>query len=100
MNPGMIKKLQKLQKEMMETQKELENATFIGTAGGVVTVEMKGTKIITDIKILPEAVEGPDDIDMLQDTIMAAVNNAMSIVDKTTEEKMSKYSAGLGGFGF
>lgn len=100
MNPGMIKKLQKLQKEMMETQKELENAIFSGTAGGVVTVQMKGTKEITDIKILPEAIEGPDDIEMIQDTIMAAVNNAMAIVDKTTEEKMSKYSAGLGGFGF
>lgn len=100
MNAGMLKKMQKLQKEMMETQKELENSIFQGTAGGVVTVEMKGTKEVTSIKIDPDAVEGPEDLEMLQDTILTALNNAMALVDQTTQEKMAKYTAGLGGFGF
>lgn len=99
MNAGMLKKMQKLQKEMMETQRELENSIFQGTAGGVVTVEMKGTKEVTSITIDPDAID-PEDAEMLQDTIMAAINNAMALVDQTTQEKMSKYTAGLGGFGF
>ncbi len=99
MNQGMIKKMQKLQKEMMQTQKELENSVFQGTAGGVVTVEMKGTKEVVSVTINPDAID-PEDAEMLQDTIMAAFNNAAALVDKTTEEKMSKYTAGLGGFGF
>ncbi|QVK21228.1 YbaB/EbfC family nucleoid-associated protein [Mycoplasmatota bacterium] len=100
MNPAMLKKIQKLQKEMMETQKELENSVFTGTAGGVVTVNIKGTKELVGIKINPEAMEGPEDIEMLEDTIVAAVNNAMKSVDKETELKMGKYSNMLGGFGF
>ncbi|XMB86235.1 YbaB/EbfC family nucleoid-associated protein [Mycoplasmatota bacterium WC44] len=100
MNPGMLKKIQKLQKEMMQTQKELEESVFTGTAGGVVTVEVKGTKKVLSVKIDPEAVEGPDDIEMLEDTILAAINNAMTNVDKETEAKMGKYTSGLGGLPF
>lgn len=100
MNPAMLKKIQKLQKEMLQTQKELEQTVFTGTAGGVVTVEMKGTKEVVSIKISPEAIEGPEDVEMLEDTLLAAINNAMSNVDKETEQKMSKYTSGLGGLPF
>jgi len=100
MNPGMLKKIQKMQKEMLETQKELENTVFTGTAAGVVTVQMMGTKEVIGISIDPDAFESKEDIEMIQDTIVAAVNNASSNVDRETEAKMSKYANMMGGFGF
>ncbi len=100
MNPGMMKKIQKLQKEMMETQKEIENTVFTGTAGGVVSVDVKGTKELINVTINPEAMESPDDVEMIEDTIVVAVNNALKQVDKETELKMGKYSSMLGGVGF
>ena len=95
MNPGMIKKLQKMQRDMVKAQKELEESTFYGSAGGkIVTVEFTGDKRMQNITINPEAIEGPEDIEMLQDTIVAAVNDCTKQIDSETESVMSQFTGG------
>ena len=95
MNPGMIKKLQKMQRDMVRAQKELEASTFYGSAGGkMVTVEFTGDKTMKDIVIDPEAMESPEDIEMVQDTIIAAVNDCMKKIDSETESTMSQFTGG------
>ncbi len=96
MNAGMIKKLQKLQKEMQETQERLQMTEFTGTASGV-RVVMLGSHQVVDIKISQELLE---DVEMLQDAVLAALNNAVEVVDKTTNQEMSKFTAGMGIGGF
>ncbi len=97
MNPAMIKKMQKMQKEMVKTQKELEEKEYTMTAGGFLSITAKGTKEILAIKIDPEAIEGADDIEMLEDTLIATINNIYGEIDKEAEEAMSQFTAGLGG---
>lgn len=99
MNPGMIKKLQKMQRDMVKAQKELEASTFYGSAGGkMVTVEFTGDKVMRNITIDKEVVEDPEDLDMLQDTIIAAVNDCMKTIDTETESVMSQFTGGgMGG---
>lgn len=95
MNPGMIKKLQKMQRDMIKAQKELEASTFYGSAGGkMVTVEFTGDKQMRNITIDPEAVESPEDIEMLQDTIIAAVNDCIKKIETETESVMSQFTGG------
>ena len=95
MNPGMIKKLQKMQRDMVNAQKELEASTFYGSAGGkMVEVEFYGNKTMKDIKIMPEAIEDKEDIDMLQDTILAAINDCMKKINDETESVMSQFTGG------
>lgn len=96
----MLRKLKKMQDEMLQTQKEIEETVFKASAGGVVTVEMYGTKELKSVKIDEgfEA-EGKEDYEMLSDMIVAASNEACKQIDKTTADKMAKYSALTGGFG-
>lgn len=95
MNPGMIKKLQKMQREMVKAQKELEASTFYGSAGGkMVTVEFTGDKTMKNIVIDPEALESQEDIEMIQDTIIAAVNDCIRKIDSETESVMSQFTGG------
>ena len=95
MNPGMIKKLQKMQKDMVDAQKELEASTFYGSAGGkMVEVEFYGSKMMKEISIKPEAIEDKEDIDLLQDMIVAAVNDCMKKIDDETQSVMSKFTGG------
>ena len=95
MNPGMIKKLQKMQGEMVEAQKELEASTFYGSAGGkMVTVEFTGDKRMKNMTINPEAFESQDDIEMIQDTIISAVNDCIKKIDSETESVMSQFTGG------
>ncbi|MEC9484647.1 MAG: YbaB/EbfC family nucleoid-associated protein [Candidatus Izemoplasma sp.] len=95
MNPGMIKKLQKMQKDMVKAQKELEASTFYGSAGGkMVTVEFTGDKQMRNITIEPDAIEDAEDLDLLQDTIIAAVNDCMKKIDDETESVMSEFTGG------
>jgi DNA-binding YbaB/EbfC family protein len=95
MNPGMIKKLQKMQRDMVRAQKELEASTFYGSAGGkMVTVEFTGDKKMTNITIDPEAMESPEDIEMVQDTIIAAVNDCIKKIESETESVMSQFTGG------
>ena len=94
----MMRKLMKMKQEMEETQEEIQRTEFKASSGGIVTVTVLGTKEITEIKVSDDfEVEGKEDIDMLTDMIIAACNQAYKDVEKTTEEKMSKYQALLGG---
>ena len=95
MNPGMIKKLQKMQRDMVQAQQELEASTFYGSAGGqIVKVESTGDRKMKNITINPEAIESADDIEILQDTIIAAVNDCIKKIDDETESVMSQFTGG------
>lgn len=98
MNPNMIKKLQQMQKEMVKAQKELEASVFYGTAGGqAVQVEFNGAKEMLKLSVNEEAFDLPEDLEMLQETIVAAINDCMRKIDEETQETMGKFSQGLGG---
>ena len=91
----LMKQAQKMQEEMMKTQEELENRTFKSTAGGgAVTAEVSGKRLITALTIDPEAVD-PDDVEMLQDMIIVAVNAALAEAERTSSETMSMLTGGL-----
>lgn len=91
----MMKQVQQMQKKMEEAQKEIEVATVTATSGGgVVEVEANGKKEIVSVKIDPEAVD-PEDVEMLEDLILTAVNDAIAQVDKLSEEKMGKVTGGM-----
>ena len=92
---AMLKQAQKLQKEMLDTQEKINSAEFIGKSS-IVTVKMTGAKELTDVKIDLEKIE-EDDIDLLQDMIMVAVNDAIKQINKETESKMGKYTQGMPG---
>lgn len=92
---NMMKQIQKMQKEMELAQEKLEEQTFEATAGGgAIRVEMNGKKEVTQIELKPEIVD-PDDIEMLQDLIMVAINEVIQVVDKTSSDTMSKYTGGM-----
>ena len=92
---ALMRQAQKMQDDMKAKQAELEAAEYTGSASGeMVTVRMNGKHEITAVKIKPEAVD-PDDIEMLEDLIAAAVNSAAAAVDKDSEEEMSKMTGGL-----
>ena len=96
----MMRKLMKMKQEMEETQKELNESEFTASAGGVVVVEMYGTKELKAVKIDDSfEAEGKEDYDMLSDMIVAASKEACKQIDRTTAQKMEKYSALTGGFG-
>ncbi len=92
----LMKQAQRMQRQMEEAQAQLEETEMTGTAGGgVVEVTVSGKKEITKIKINPEAVD-PEDVEMLEDLIMAAANEALRKVDEASAASMSKFSGGLG----
>lgn len=91
----MMKQVKKMQEQMMKAQEELANKTFEGTAGGgVVSVTVNGHKKVTSVVIKPEAVD-PDDVEMLQDLVLAAINDAMTKAEETAGKEMSKLTGGL-----
>lgn len=98
---NIMKQAQKMQKQMEEATKELQEKEITSSAGGgVVEVTVSGKKEITKIKIDPEAVD-PDDVEMLEDLIMAATNEALREIDEISTQSMSKITGGLGmGGGF
>ena len=94
-NMGMIKKAQQMQQDMQKMQAELEEATYTATAGGgVVTAQVSGRKELTSLVIDPEAVD-PEDVEMLQDLITAAVNEALRAADQAAAESMQKLTGGM-----
>lgn len=104
MMPGnmnnLMKQAQRMQRQMEEGQKELETREFTASAGGgAVEVTVSGKKEVLKVKLAEEVVD-PEDIEMLQDLIMAAVNEAMKQADQANEELMGKMTGGLGGFPF
>ena len=96
----MMRKLMKMKQEMEDTQKEINETEFKASAGGIVTVTVLGTKELIKVDIEEGfEIEGPEDMEMLSDMVVAACSAAYKDIDKTTEEKMEKYSALLGGYG-
>ena len=89
---AMMKQAQKLQNDMMKTKEEIDKMEFSST-NGLVTVKIDGQKKIVDVKIENDADFSLEDFEMLQDMIKIAVNDAMSQVDKVTEEKMGRFSS-------
>ena len=86
---------QKLTQKMNEMQEELEKREFEASAGGgMVTVKVTGKKEVVSVEIKPEAVD-PDDVEMLQDLVLAAVNEALKAASETTEREMSKLTGGI-----
>lgn len=93
---GMMKKVQKLQSQMKEMQEELKKRTVEVTAGGgAVKVVINGDKEIQSLVIDKAAVD-PEDVEMLQDLVMAAVNEAIKKVDEMMATEMGKLTSGLG----
>ncbi len=91
----MMKQVKKMQAQMEKAQEELAQRTFEGTAGGgVVTVIVNGKKEVLQVLIRPEAVD-PDDVEMLQDLITAAANDALKKVDEVIASDLGKITGGL-----
>ena len=95
MNMNMIKQAQKMQQEMLRMQQELETKEFQGSAGGgVVTAVVTGKRDLKSVAIDPEAVD-PDDVEMLQDMIVAAVNSALKAAEDDAGNAMQKITGGM-----
>ena len=96
---NLVKQAQKMQRQMEEATKEMENQEVTATAGGgAVEVTVSGKKEVVRVKLAQEVVD-PDDIEMLEDLIMAATNEAFRKMDEVSESSMSKITGGLGGMG-
>jgi hypothetical protein len=94
----LMKQAKKMQADMEESQRELQSKEFdASTGGGAVYVKVNGSKQIVEIKIDKDVVD-PDDVEMLQDLIMTATNEAMKKVDEATASEMGKYN--IPGMGF
>ena len=92
---NMMKQMQKMQKKMAEAQEELGQQKIEGTAGGgMVTVVVTGHKEVVDVQIKPEAVD-PDDVEMLQDLVLAAVNDALKKAEELTNNTMGQFTKGM-----
>lgn len=92
---GMMKKMQKMQKEMMQAQEELNNKEFEGTAGGgMVKITVNGQREVLNVQLDPSVVD-PEDVEMLQDLIIVATNDALKQVEETTAQTMGKFTQGL-----
>lgn len=95
---NLMKQAQKMQKDMAKMQEELEQRTVEATAGGgAISVVVTGKKELQEINIKPEVVD-PDDVEMLQDLILAAVNEALRKADEMVSSEMGKITGGMGGF--
>ena len=96
---NLMKQAQKMQRQMEEQARELEAKEFTGTAGGgMVSVTVSGKKVVTKVELKEEVVD-PDDIEMLEDLVMLAVNEAFAKVEEASNENMSKLTGGLGNLG-
>lgn len=96
---GMIKQAQKLQEQMEEKQAELAEREYdVKAGGGMVTVKITGRRVVRNIEINPEIVD-PDDIETMQDIIVAAVNEAIRRVDEDSEKEMSAITGNVPGMG-
>ena len=92
---SMMKKMQKMQKEMMQAQEELNAKEFEGTAGGgMVKITMNGQREVLKVNVDPSVVD-PDDVEMLEDLLLVATNDALKKVEETTNSTMGKFTQGL-----
>lgn len=91
----MMKQVKKMQEQMLKAQEELETKAVEGTAGGgVISVTVNGHKKLLSITIKPEAVD-PDDVEMLQDLVLTAVNDALTKADELANKDMGKFTGGM-----
>ncbi len=96
---NLMKQAQRMQRQMEEANKELEEKEYSASAGGgAVTVTVSGKKEVISVKLAEEVVD-PDDIEMLQDLIMAATNQAFRQMEEESSAAMAKLTGGLGGMG-
>jgi len=93
---AIMKQAQKMQKDVMKEKEEINNMIFTETYSSV-TVEVNGNKEIKSICISKDMSFDKDDIEMLEDTLMIAINNAFKKVDEETEKRLGKYGQGLSG---
>ena len=92
---ALMKQAQKMQQDMLRMQEELENKTYSATSGGgMVTATVNGKHEVVNLEIKPEAVD-PDDVEMLQDMVIAAINEAMRSADADAANNMSRLTGGL-----
>ncbi len=92
---AMMKQVQKMQQEMLRAQEEMQSKTYSATAGGgMVTAVVNGSREMVSLEIKPEAVD-PEDVEMLQDMVIAAVNEALRAADTEASNSMSKFTGGL-----
>lgn len=101
-NMNMIKQAQKMQQEMLRVQQEMEQKNYsAASGGGMVRATVSGKRELVSLEIKPEAVD-PEDVEMLQDMIVAAVNEALRTAENDASAGMSKLTGGLnlGGLGF
>ena len=93
----LMRQAQKMQQQMMQMQQELDAREYEGTAGGgAVACKVSGKRQLLSLTIQPDAVD-PDDVEMLQDMILAAVNDALKKGEETREAEMNKLGGGMGG---
>lgn len=94
---SLMKQAQKMQREMEKMQKELETKEYESSVGGgALTVKVNGKKKITEVVIDPEVLD-PDDVEMLQDLVMSAVNNAIAMAEEDSEKVMGRLTGGMPG---
>ena len=94
---NLMKQAQKMQRQMEENQRDLEAKEFTATAGGgAVEVTVTGKKVVTKV-VLSQDVVDPDDVEMLQDLIMAATNEAIKMAEEAGANMMNRMTGGLGG---
>ena len=92
---AMMKQVQKMQQDMLRMQEEMESKTYAASAGGgMVKAEVNGKNELVDLQINPEAVD-PDEVDMLQDMVIAAVNEALRAAETDKNNNMSRMAGGL-----
>ena len=97
---NLMKQAQRMQREMEEKQKKLEESEFTATAGGgAVSITINGKKVVTKVEIDPDACD-PDDVETLQDLVMLAINDAASKADEAAEAMMGRFGGGMGLGGF
>ena len=95
MNMNMIKQAQKMQQDMLKMQQEMEEKEYTATSGGgMVTAVVSGKRTLTSISIEPDAVD-PEDIEMLEDLVVAAVNAALAEAEEDSARNMSRLTGGL-----
>jgi hypothetical protein len=92
----MLEQLQGIQQEMLQAQEEIAETTFTATAGGgIVEAVVTGDRKVKELLIEPEVVD-PDDVEMLQDLIIAAINRAIEKIDEAAADRMTDVTGGLG----
>ena len=92
---NIMRQAQKMQEEMQKAKEEIENTTFTASSGGgMVTVEMTGKRVVSSVSLKPEVVD-PDDKEMLEDLITAAMNDCLNQIAKAEKEKLPQMPAGM-----